>query len=103
MLVHVRQQVLVSRVPTSVITLMQQPNGPELNSDHLCGTIATEAWQSTHLLHFSVIFNTWSVLCVTEDKARPHYVTPESYQVTWWPGDNADEDVRSQAATGQYK
>ena len=34
--VHVRKQVVVSRMPTSVITMMQLPIGWELNSDRPC-------------------------------------------------------------------
>ena len=36
-----------------------------------------------------------------EQRARQHYVTPDSFQVTWWEGEKADKEVNSQSTKGE--
>ena len=31
-----------------------------------------------------------------------HYVSPESYQVTWWPGDAPHTDISSASTSGKH-
>ena len=39
---------------------------------------------------------------VIADKPQQHFTAAESYVVTWWPGDNSDQNVQSQETTGEY-
>ena len=38
---------------------------------------------------------------VIADKPQQHFTAAESYVVTWWPGDNSDQNVQSQETTGE--
>ena len=33
-------------------------------------------------------------------RPQPHYVEAERYQVTWWPGEKAEDDINSQSTKG---
>jgi len=39
-------------------------------------------------------------LMSADDKLKKHYVSPDMYQVTWWPGAKAESNINSQSTTG---
>ena len=39
---------------------------------------------------------------ITDDEPKSHFIRPESYQVTWWPGDKPEEDINSDSTTGRW-
>lgn len=36
------------------------------------------------------------------DRQRAHFLPPDSYQVTWWPGDIAEGHINSASTTGDH-
>lgn len=40
------------------------------------------------------------VLLFPEGDSKAHFLQPDSYQVTWWPGDRPQDDVQSDSTTG---
>ena len=34
------------------------------------------------------------------DEPKAHFIRPESYQVTWWPGDHPESDIQSDSTSG---
>ena len=36
-------------------------------------------------------------------RPQPHYVEAERYQVTWWPGEKAEDDINSQSTKGSLQ
>ena len=37
----------------------------------------------------------------TSDDPSDHHTKPDSYQLTWWPGNRADSDINSGSTTGK--
>ncbi|KAL5013163.1 hypothetical protein ScPMuIL_007433 [Solemya velum] len=37
-----------------------------------------------------------------DDYPKAHFVRPESYQVTWWPGDKPEDDINSDSTTDDH-
>ncbi|XP_077978814.1 uncharacterized protein LOC144434231 [Glandiceps talaboti] len=56
----------------------------------------SKVWAENITGHSAVI--AWSI----DEKKKKHYVSPENYQVTWWPGDNPDKDIRSQSTAADH-
>lgn len=42
-------------------------------------------------------------LCVSDDEPKSHFIRPESYQVTWWPGDKPEEEINSDSTSGKQE
>ena len=38
---------------------------------------------------------------ISDDEPKAHFIRPESYQVTWWPGDHPEDDIQSDSTTGE--
>lgn len=36
----------------------------------------------------------------TDDEPRSHFIRPENYQVTWWPGDRPEDEINSDSTSG---
>ncbi|GFS04640.1 fibronectin, partial [Elysia marginata] len=34
--------------------------------------------------------------------SKAHFLRPDSYQVTWWPGDRAQEEIQSDSTTDDH-
>ncbi|CAG5119535.1 unnamed protein product, partial [Candidula unifasciata] len=34
--------------------------------------------------------------------SKAHFVLPDSYQVTWWPGDRPQDNIQSDSTTGDH-
>jgi len=49
------------------------------------------------LVEANIIINCYCA----DDEPRSHFVRPESYQVTWWPGDKPQDEINSDHTTGQ--
>ena len=49
------------------------------------------------------LYNVVELMTVSDDEPRSHFIRPESYQVTWWPGDRAEEDINSDTTSGKIK
>ncbi|ELT90741.1 hypothetical protein CAPTEDRAFT_219540 [Capitella teleta] len=66
--------------------------GPKLRV-HYTGLVQapTRVWCENITGHSAVIV--WS----KDDRLSQHYIAPESYQVTWWPGNKADSEISSQS------
>ncbi|XP_077869443.1 uncharacterized protein LOC100370084, partial [Saccoglossus kowalevskii] len=56
----------------------------------------SKVWSENLTGHSAIV--AWT----TDEKKKKHYVSPENYQVTWWPGDNPDTDIRSQSTTNDH-
>ncbi|CAH1782616.1 unnamed protein product [Owenia fusiformis] len=71
--------------------------GPRLTI-HYTGLVMapTKVWCETVTGHSAMVV--WN----KGEKVKPHYVLPDSYQVTWWPGDKPEENINSQASRDDH-
>jgi len=45
-------------------------------------------------------YSVWHCFATEKNKPKKHYTTPDSYQVTWWPGEKSTSNVVSESTTG---
>ncbi|KAK3579080.1 hypothetical protein CHS0354_029940 [Potamilus streckersoni] len=71
--------------------------GPILNV-HYTGLVQppSQVWCEKFTGHSALIV--WS----KDDDPKAHFVRPEGYQVTWWPGDQPNEDINSDYTTDDH-
>ncbi|XP_012935394.1 uncharacterized protein LOC101845075 isoform X2 [Aplysia californica] len=71
--------------------------GPKLVV-HYTGLVCapTEVWCEKATGHSALVV--WKKL----DESKAHYLRPDSYQVTWWPGDRPQEEIQSDSTTEDH-
>jgi len=53
---------------------------------------------SIEFIFFNYLFVLISVFI--EDEPRKHFVRPDNFQVTWWPGEYAQDNINSDSTAG---
>ena len=56
---------------------------------------------SLYIMPFKVLIKDYVILYLTDDEPKAHFIRPESYQVTWWPGDHPEDDIQSDSTSGK--
>ena len=55
-------------------------------------------YDNLHLICFHDCF-----FLLSDDEPKAHFIRPESYQVTWWPGDHPEDDIQSDSTSGMFQ
>ena len=52
-------------------------------------------------VHQTVHYSDGNCFATEKNKPKKHYTSPDSYQVTWWPGEKSTSNVVSESTTGK--
>ena len=57
---------------------------------------------TVYIMPFRVLITKdYVILYLADDEPKAHFIRPESYQVTWWPGDHPEDDIQSDSTSGK--